>query len=60
LAAGQGAGLLHSGKIGARSWNISITTSVTRPVMQADTKFDGHIARVGINYKFGAPVVAKY
>src|SRR5262245_10333817 len=30
------------------------------PVMQADAKFAGHIARVGINYRFGGPVVARY
>jgi len=33
---------------------------VPTAVMQADAKFAGHIARVGINYRFGGPVVARY
>jgi outer membrane immunogenic protein len=30
------------------------------PNVRIDTKFTGHIGRIGLNYKFGGPVVAKY
>lgn len=30
------------------------------PNVRIDTKVTGHIGRVGLNYKFGGPVVAKY
>jgi outer membrane immunogenic protein len=43
---------------------ITITpgAAVPTPVMQADATFKGHIARIGLNYRFdwGGPVYAKY
>jgi len=47
------------GRISFTAITIDIGDPPT-PVMQAEARFKGRIARVGINYRFGGPLVAKY
>ncbi|MEH2625659.1 hypothetical protein V1292_003714 [Bradyrhizobium sp. AZCC 1719] len=41
----------------ARSFMLAPASAIRADV---DTRFHGHVLRVGLNYTFGGPVVAKY